>query len=217
MTGQIKLMLVDDHEVVRLGLRALLSMYPVFEIVGEATNADQAISMALQKQPNIILMDIRMPGKSGIDACREIKNFLSSTNLIMLTSFDDEDEVYESILAGASGYVLKEIDSQHLIQTIETVAAGKSALDPSITDKVLKNIRKNAAEKEGLSQLTSQEKQILSLIAKGRTNREIAVTMILSEKTIRNYVSLILEKLNLHNRTEAAAYALQHHLAKLKH
>jgi two-component system, NarL family, response regulator DevR len=217
MTGQIKLMLVDDHEVVRLGLRALLSMYPVFEIVGEATNADQAISMALQKQPNIILMDIRMPGKSGIDACREIKNFLSSTNLIMLTSFDDEDEVYESILAGASGYVLKEIDSQHLIQTIETVAAGKSALDPSITDKVLKNIRKNAAEKEGLSQLTSQEKQILSLIAKGRTNREIGVTMILSEKTIRNYVSLILEKLNLHNRTEAAAYALQHHPEKLKH
>lgn len=216
MARQIKIMLVDDHEVVRLGLHTLLSMHPGFEIVGEATNADQAISMALQKQPDIILMDIRMPGKSGIDACREIKNFLSSTNLIMLTSYDDEDEVYESILAGASGYMLKEIDSQHLIQTIETVAAGKSALDPSITEKVLKNIRKNAVEKEELSQLTSQEKQILSLIAKGRTNREIAETMILSEKTIRNYVSLILEKLNLHNRTEAAAYALQHRLEKLK-
>lgn len=214
MSGQIKIMLVDDHEVVRLGLRSLMSIYTNFEIVGEATNANQAIAMALQKKPDIILMDIRMPGKSGIDACREIKNLISSTNIIMLTSYDDEDEVYDSILAGASGYVLKEIDSQHLIQTIEAVSDGKSALDPSITEKVLKNIRKNAGENEKLSQLNSQEKQILSLIAKGKTNREIATTMILSEKTIRNYVSLILEKLNLHNRTEAAAYVLEHRLEK---
>lgn len=214
MSGQIKIMLVDDHEVVRLGLRSLMSIYTNFEIVGEATNANQAIAMALQKKPDIILMDIRMPGKSGIDACREIKNLISSTNIIMLTSYDDEDEVYDSILAGASGYVLKEIDSQNLIQTIEAVSAGKSALDPSITEKVLKNIRKNALENGKISQLNSQEKQILSLIAKGKTNREIATTMILSEKTIRNYVSLILEKLNLHNRTEAAAYVLEHRLEK---
>jgi DNA-binding NarL/FixJ family response regulator len=207
-------MIVDDHEVVRLGLRSLLSMYPTIEIVGEAANANQSIALALQKQPDIILMDIRLPEKSGIDACREIKKVLPSANVIMLTSYDDEETIHKSILAGASGYVLKEIGSQELIHTIEAVAEGKSLLDPAITAKVLRKIREKDEEETELAKLTHQEKQLLSLIAKGKTNREIASVMILSEKTIRNYVSQILDKLNLHNRAEAAAFAVQHHLDK---
>lgn len=211
-TPIIRLMIVDDHEVVRLGLRSLLSMYPTIEIVGEAANANHSIALALQKKPDIILMDIRMPEKSGIDACREIKKVLPSANLIMLTSYDDEEAIHKSILAGASGYVLKEIGSQELIHTIEAVAEGKSLLDPAIAAKLLRKIREKDEEENELAKLTHQEKQLLSLIAKGKTNREIASVMILSEKTIRNYVSLILDKLNLHNRAEAAAFAVQHHL-----
>lgn len=212
MNTTIRVLLVDDHEVVRVGLRSLLSMYPKIEIVGEAANADQSIELAMRKKPDIVLMDIRIPGKSGIDACREIKKMLPSTNVIMLTSFDDENEIHESILAGASGYILKEIGSQDLIHAIEEVAEGKSLLDPKITDKVFRKIRETKQEESALAGLTYQEKQILSLIAKGKTNREIAEIMILSEKTIRNYVSQILDKLNLHNRAEAAAFAVRHHL-----
>jgi two-component system response regulator DevR len=211
MEQKIKVMLVDDHELVRFGLRSLLSMHEIIEIVGEAANANEAVNLALEKEPHVILMDIRMPGKSGIDACREIKKLLPSTNLIMLTSFDGEEAVHESILAGASGYVLKEIGFNELIQTIKSVAAGKSLLDPITTGKVFQIIKKNA-EGNILLELTHQEKHVLSLLAQGMTNREISKVMILSEKTVRNYVSQILSKLNLHNRSEAAVFAVRHHL-----
>ncbi|MCF6094914.1 response regulator transcription factor [Microaerobacter geothermalis] len=208
----IKLMLVDDHEVVRVGLRSLLSVYDHIEVVAEACHAEEAIRFALEKKPDIILMDVRMPGQSGVDACREILKHLPSTHVIMLTSYDDEEIIYQSILAGASGYILKEINSQDLIHAIEAVSEGKSLLDPAITTKVLQKIRRSNEEDHKLHDLTPQEKQVLTLISQGMTNREIAETMMLSEKTIRNYVSQILSKLEVHNRAEAAAFAVRHHL-----
>ena len=208
MSKKIKVLLVDDSEVVRLGLRSLLSMYDNMEVVGEADCADDAVELGKEKKPDVILMDIRMPCKSGIEACSEILEVLPDTSVIMLTSHDDDEAIYDSIMAGASGYVLKEISSKELINAIEQVAEGKSLLDPKTTAKLFNKIR-NSEEEKKINQLTEQEKQVLSLIAKGRTNKEIASVMILSEKTIRNYVSQILSKLEVNNRAEAAAFAVK--------
>lgn len=210
-----KIMLVDDHEVVRVGLAALLRRRGDFEIVAEAAVAEEAIEKAAQTRPDVVIMDIRMPGGSGTEACRRIREVSPQSKVIMLTSFADDNAVIESIIAGASGYVLKEIGSDAIIDAIERVSRGESLLDPAVTEKVFAHMRNQASGKGGLQDtLTEQEKKILSLIGLGKTNREIAETIFLSEKTVRNYVSNIFAKLNLNNRAEAAAYAVRKGLVK---
>ena len=211
MEKKIKLLLVDDSEMVRVGLKSLLTIYPNFEIVGEASNGEEAIPLAIREKPHVILMDVRMPLKDGITACKEILKNQPTIRIIMLTSHDDDEAIYESIKAGASGYVLKEICSQDLTSAIESVVNGKTLLDPTITTKLLKKIRQTEEVKK-INDLTSQEKGVLCLIVEGKTNREIAEAMVLSEKTIRNYVSQILAKLEVNNRAEAAAFAVRYRL-----
>ncbi len=208
--GPLKILLVDDHEVVRIGLAGLLSRNPNFQIVGEAVTAREAVDKAAQLSPDVVIMDIRlMDGDSGVEACREICNRDPNSKVIMLTSYADEEAVFASIMAGAKGYVLKQIGSQALIEVVERVGRGESLLDPAVTATVLDRMRRIAQGESEDSLLTPQEKRILALVAEGKTNKEIAQQVYLSEKTVRNYVSSILNKLNFQNRTEAAAYVLR--------
>jgi len=210
----LKILLVDDHEVVRLGLKSLLSNYPKFEVVAEASNADEAIRLAEEYKPDVVVMDIRLPGKSGIDATREITSAYDKTKVIMLTTFADDELLFDAISAGASGYVLKQIDSGELINALERIGRGESLLDPAVTQQVFKRMRESTrkAETEAFSPLTEQELRVLTLVAQGKRNKEIAAEVFLSEKTVRNYVSSILSKLGLATRAEAAAYAVKHHI-----
>ncbi|HEY8531449.1 MAG TPA: response regulator transcription factor [Limnochorda sp.] len=208
----IRILIVDDHEVVRIGLRSLFERIAQFEVVGEAASAQEAIELARSRKPDVVVMDIRMPDGSGIEACRAIRSENQDVKVIMLTSYTDDEAIFASVMAGASGYVLKQIGSQELVEAIRTVAAGGSLLDPSITGKVLERMRGMSRDQQHHEKLTDQELRILRLIADGRTNKEIADALYLSEKTVRNYVSSILSKLNLSNRAEAAAYAVRRHL-----
>ncbi len=208
----LRIILVDDHEVVRLGLRSLLARQPQFEIVGEASTASEAVEKALELKPDIVVMDIRLPGKSGIEACREITSRQPQTKVIMLTSYAEDELLFDAIAAGASGYVLKQIGSGELVRALETVGRGESLIDPMLTQKVFAKVREatRRAEGDAFANLSDQEMRILALIAEGKTNREIATHVFLSEKTVRNYVSSLLSKLNLSTRAQAAAYAVQH-------
>lgn len=205
---EIRLLIVDDHEVVREGLRSLLARRKGLEVVGEAGSVAGAVDEARRSAPDVVIMDVRLPDASGIEACREIRAERPQTRVIMLTSYPDEEAVFASIVAGASGYLLKQVRAQALIEAIEAVARGASLLDPGVTEKVLERIRKMGmgAADEQLSQLSERERQILTLIAEGRTNKEIAKVVCLSDKTVRNYVSSILSKLNLTRRSAAAAF-----------
>lgn len=209
------MLLVDDHEVVRIGLRTLLKRQPDFAVVGEASTGSEAVAQALHLQPDVVVMDIRLPGQSGIDACREITDKLPDCQVIMLTSFADDDLLFDAIQAGAAGYVLKQIGSKELIQAIESVSRGESPLDPTLARKVLARVRRAAQtdRAQAFTGLTDQELQILKLICDGQTNREIAEHVAFAEKTVRNYVSRIFNKLGMANRAEAAAYAAKHDLA----
>ena len=203
----VKIMLVDDHEVVRLGLRTLLERREGFSVVADAGSVAEAVAAAQQTQPDVIVMDVRLPDGTGVEACREIRSDRPETKVIMLTSYADDEAVYGSIMAGASGYLLKQTRGQSLAEAIERVAAGESLLDPGITDKVLARMRQLAAgETDELASLSPQERRILGLIAEGKTNKEIAEEVFLSDKTVKNYVSSILSKLNLRRRSEAAAF-----------
>jgi two-component system, NarL family, response regulator DevR len=203
----VKILLVDDHEVVRMGLKTLLDRRAGFSVVAEAGTVSEAVSAARQAQPNVIVMDIRLPDGNGVEACREIRGELPDTKVIMLTSYADDEAVYGSIMAGASDYLLKQTRGQSLAEAIERVARGESLLDPSVTEKVLSRMRALASgEGDELAALTDQERKILSLIAEGKTNKEIAGDIFLSDKTVKNYVSSILSKLNLRRRSEAAAF-----------
>jgi DNA-binding NarL/FixJ family response regulator len=208
----LKILLVDDHEVVRLGLKSLLSDYPSFEVVAEASTADEAVEKTLNYKPDVVVMDIRLPGKNGIEATREIMDELPDTKVIMLTSYAEDDLLFDAINAGAFGYVLKQIGSDDLIDALEAIGRGEALLDPSLTQKVFKRVREASrkATDEAFASLSDQEIRILSLIAEGKTNKEIASAIFLSEKTVRNYVSSILSKLSLKTRSEAAAYAVKH-------
>ncbi len=210
----LRILIVDDHEVVRLGLRALLDRHPNFTVVDEAGTAREAIQKALLHRPDIVVMDIRMPGRSGIDACRDIVAQLPETRVIMLTSYAEDELLFDAIEAGACGYVLKQIGSDDLIRAIEAVGRGEALLDPSVTRRVLERVREAARKDEAaaFAELTEQELRVLALVAEGKTNREIAQALYLGEGTVRNYVSNILGKLGLTNRAEAAAYAVQHNL-----
>lgn len=210
----LKVLLVDDHEVVRLGIKSLLSHYPQFEVVAEAGTADEAVRQAAEYKPDVIVMDIRLPGKSGIDATREIVAAQPDTKVVMLTTFADDELLFDAISAGASGYVLKQIDSQELITALERIGRGESLLDPAVTQQVFKRMRETTrkAESEAFAQLSEQELKVLALVAQGKRNKEIAEQVFLSEKTVRNYVSSILSKLSLSTRAEAAAYAVKHRI-----
>jgi two-component system response regulator DevR len=212
----LRILLVDDHEVVRLGIKALLARHPQFQVVAEAGTAEEAVKQAIHYQPDVVIMDIRLPGKSGIEATQEITQKLPGTKVIMLTSFAEDDLLFDAIIAGASGYVLKQIGSGELVRALEMVGRGESLLDPAVTQKVFDRVRQTAREAKGtaFASLTDRELQVLALVAEGKTNKEIADLVFLSEKTVRNYVSSILAKLNLSNRAEAAAYAVTHHIGE---
>lgn len=209
-----RIIIVDDHEIVRLGLKSLLDQYPQYEVVSEAKNAKEALAQVETHKPDIVLMDIRLPGKSGIDACEEIKQNYPDVKVIMLTSYAEDEMLFSAIKAGASGYVLKQIDSSGLAKSIEAVARGEASLDPAVTQRVFQEVRRAVKEEEAasFSDLSQQEKMVLKLVSEGKTNREIAQSLYLGEGTVRNYVSSILSKLSVSNRAEAAAYAVQHNL-----
>jgi|SRR5680860_383524 len=210
---KIRVLVVDDHEIVRLGLTHLLEQYPDFESVDSASNLAEALLKAERVRPDVIIMDVRLKGASGIEACREICKYFPGMKVIMLTSFSEDEMVMDSIYAGAQGYILKDVGNDELIRAIRAVFRGEAHLDPVVTNKLLERMRRNGQKSDDpLEQLSEREKKILICIAEGRTNREIAQKVSLSEKTIRNYVSSILTKLNVSNRAEAAAYAAQHKL-----
>jgi len=204
----LRVMIVDDHEVVREGLRSLFDRRPGMTVVAEAGTVAEAVALAIRHAPNVIVMDVRLPDGSGVEACRDIRAELPDTRVIMLTSYADDEAVFSSILAGASGYLLKQIRGQQLAEAVEAVARGESLLDPQVTKRVMDQMRNLATQPaaDKRAGLTEQEYKILNLIAEGKTNREIAAEIFLSDKTVKNYVSSILSKLNLRRRSEAAAY-----------
>ncbi|RMF34861.1 MAG: DNA-binding response regulator [Chloroflexi bacterium] len=214
MGRHLRILIVDDHEVVRLGLRTLLDRHPQFTVVDEASTAREAVQKALQHQPDVVVMDIRLPGGSGIEACRKITEQIPETKVIMLTSYAEDEMLFDAITAGAAGYVLKQIGSDDLVRAIETVGRGDALLDPALVQKVFDRVREAARKEEAaaFADLTEQELRVLAQVAKGKTNREIAQALYLGEGTVRNYVSSILSKLGLSNRAEAAAYAVEHNI-----
>jgi two-component system, NarL family, response regulator DevR len=204
----LTLLVVDDHEVVRQGLTAMLDRRPGFQVVAEAGTVAESIEMAKRFQPDVVVMDVRLPDGSGIEACREIREELPATKVVMLTSYPDEEAVIAAIVAGASGYLLKQVRARDLVAALEAVGRGESLLDPAVTGKVLDRMRRIATsdQPDELAALTQQERKILALVAEGKTNKQIAAEVFLSDKTVKNYVSSILAKLNLERRAQAAAY-----------
>jgi DNA-binding NarL/FixJ family response regulator len=212
MTTLLRVMLVDDHEVVRDGVRALLATAEDIVICAEAGSVRQAIDEAERTRPDVVVMDVRLADGSGIEATREIRARRLKTQVLMLTSFADDEALFASIMAGASGYVLKQIQGTELVKAIQEVGQGKSLLDPQVTKSVLDRLRKgkHLMRDEKLARLSPQEERILALIADGKTNREIGEELHLAEKTVKNYVSSILSKLEVSRRAEAAAYLARH-------
>jgi two-component system response regulator DevR len=211
----LRLLVVDDHEVVRQGLVSLLDRRAAFDVVAQAGSIAEAIAQAARYEPDLVIMDVRLPDGSGIEACREIRAARPQTRVVMLTSYPDEEAVLSAIMAGASGYLLKQIRGRDLVSALEAVGRGESLLDSAVTEKVLERVRRLASgSSDELSELTSQERKILLLVAEGKTNKEIAAEVFLSDKTVKNYVSSILSKLNLQRRTQAAAFMAKHHLGR---
>jgi two-component system response regulator DevR len=206
--GELTLLVVDDHEVVRQGLVALLVRRPRFHVVAQAATVAEALAAARRFEPDLIVMDVRLPDGSGIEACRQIREELPKTRVVMLTSYPDEEAVLSAIIAGASGYLLKQVRARDLVDALERVGRGESLLDPAVTGRVLERVRRIATggQPDELSALTAQERKILGLVAEGMTNKEIAAQVFLSDKTVKNYVSSILSKLGLERRAQAAAY-----------
>ena len=202
----IKVMLVDDHEVVREGLRTLLGRQATMKVVAEAGTMAEAVDAAAKAKPDVIVMDVRLPDGSGVEACRAIREARPETRVVMLTSYADDEALFASIVAGAAGYLLKQTRGQAVVDAIVAVAQGRSLLDPDVTGKVLERLRKGRDEDPLLASLTEQERKVLEQLAEGKSNREIAAVLFLSEKTVKNYVSRILDKLGLTRRAEAAAF-----------
>ncbi len=210
----LRILVVDDHEIVRQGLVSLLERREGFQVVAQAGTVAEATENARKFQPDLVIMDVRLPDGSGIEACREIRAEFPTTRIIILTSYPDEEAVFASIVAGASGYLLKQIRGRDLVAALESVGRGESLLDPAVTEKVLDRVRRIASGTytDELAQLTRQEQKILLLIAEGKTNKQIASEIFLSDKTVKNYVSSILAKLNLQRRSQAAAFVARHRL-----
>jgi two-component system, NarL family, response regulator DevR len=209
-----RILLVDDHEVVRLGLKSLLERHPQFDVVGEASSAREAMEIVNNTHPDVVVMDIRLPGTSGIEACEEITGRYPEIKVIMLTSYAEDEMLFSAIRAGASGYILKQIGGEDLVRALEAVGRGEAMLDPTVTQRVFQEVRRAVKEEEAsaFAHLSQQEKHVLLLVSEGKTNREIAKSLFLGEGTVRNYVSSILSKLGVNNRAEAAAYAVGHNL-----
>jgi DNA-binding NarL/FixJ family response regulator len=197
---------MDDHEVVRRGLRELLEADGDIEVVGEAGSAEEALTRIPPTKPDVALLDVRLPDGDGVEVCREVRSRNPEIRCLILTSFSDDEALFQAIMAGASGYLLKQIKGTDLVDSVRRVAAGQSLLDPSVTAQVLDRLRAPAAADE-LGDLTEQERKILDLIADGLTNRQIAEQVHLAEKTVKNYVSNILAKLGMERRTQAAVFA----------
>jgi DNA-binding NarL/FixJ family response regulator len=206
---QIRVFLLDDHELVRRGLADLLGVEADLEVVGEASSVAEAMARIPATQPDVAVLDVRLPDGSGVEVCRDIRSQLPDVKCLMLTSFSDDEALFDAIMAGASGYVLKEIRGNDLVDAIRQVAAGKSLLDPSLTQKVLERLRRGNEEDERLAGLSDQERRILELIGEGLTNRQIGEEMHLAEKTVKNYVSSLLAKLGMERRTQAAAFVVR--------
>lgn len=204
----VRVFLLDDHEVVRQGLRTLLESAGDMEVVGEASTAAEALVRIPLAHPDVAVLDVRLPDGSGVKVCRDIRSAHPEVACLMLTSFSDDEALFDAIMAGAAGYVLKEVRGSDLVADVRRVAAGHSLLDPNLTARVMERIRRREQHEEPKG-LTPQEQRILELISEGRTNRQIAQAMILSEKTVKNYVSNLLAKLGMSRRTEAAVYAVR--------
>jgi DNA-binding NarL/FixJ family response regulator len=210
-----KVFLLDDHEVVRRGLRELFDAEEDLTVVGEASTAHEALARVPSTKPDVAVLDVRLPDGDGVEVCRDLRSAMPDLKCLMLTSFADDEALFSAILAGASGYVLKQIRGGDLVSAVRRVAAGESLLDPSLTRQVMERLRGENVEDERLARLTAQERNILELIADGKTNRQIADELYLAEKTVKNYVSNLLSKMGFSRRTEAAVYAAR--LAERKH
>jgi two-component system, NarL family, response regulator DevR len=209
-TPKTRILLCDDHEVVREGLRGLIGRQESMTVVGEAGTVAEAIAAAARAKPDVVIMDVRLPDGSGVEACRAMRDATPETKVIMLTSYADDEALFASIIAGASGYLLKQTRGQAVVDAITAVASGRSLLDPDVTGKVLERIRESRGDDPAIALLTDQERKVLEGLAEGHTNREIGEKLFLSEKTVKNYVSRILDKLGLSRRAEAAAYIAKH-------
>jgi DNA-binding NarL/FixJ family response regulator len=207
---KIRVFLLDDHEIVRRGLRELLESEGDIEVVGESALAEEATRRIPALRPDVAVLDGRLPDGSGIDVCREVRSAHPEIAALILTSFDDDEALFSAIMAGASGYVLKQVRGNDLVETVRRVAAGQSMLDPAVTQQVLDRLRRGPEEDPALAPLTAQERRLLGLIGEGMTNRQIAEAMFLAEKTVKNYVSALLAKLGLERRTQAAVFAAKH-------
>ena len=203
----IRVFLLDDHEVVRRGVRDLIETEDDIEVVGEAATAAEAVGRILATHPDVAMLDVQLGDGSGVEVCRDVRSAEPGIACVMLTSFSDDEALFQAIMAGASGFVLKQIRGTDLVDAIRRVAAGESLLDPRVTAKVLERIRQGPLQDNRLKDLTPQEARILDLLAEGKTNRQIADEMFLAEKTIKNYVSNLLAKMGMSRRTEAAVYA----------
>lgn len=205
----VRIFLLDDHEVVRRGIAELLAAVPGFEIVGEAGTVEQTLPRVLAARPDVAVLDARLPDGSGIDVCREIRSALPSTYCLILTSYDDHDAVLASVLAGASGYVLKEVRTSGLVDAIRQAAQGRSLIDPAVIAQVMDRVRDGSPTDSRLAALTTREREVLDYIADGLTNRQIGERMYLAEKTVKNYVSSLLGKLGMERRTQAAVFGAE--------
>ncbi len=205
-SARIRVLLVDDHEVVRVGIKALLASADDLEVAGEAATAADAVREAARLEPDVVVLDVRLPDGSGVETCREIRDRRRETRVIMLTSYADDEALFAAIMAGAAGYLLKQARGRELVAAIRSVHAGGSLLDPAVTGQVLERLRRPpVAEADPFAELSDQERRILALMAEGKTNREIADEVFLSDKTVKHYVSSILRKLQVARRSEAAA------------
>jgi two-component system, NarL family, response regulator DevR len=206
----IRVFLLDDHEVVRRGLRELFEAEEDFAVVGEASTAEEALTRVPAIQPDVAILDVRLADGDGIEVCRDLRSAMPNLQCLMLTSYADDEALFSAIMAGASGYVLKNVKGNDLKSAVRRVAAGDSLLDPALTSQVMARVRGESEKDERLARLTSQERRILQLIADGKTNRQIADELFLAEKTVKNYVSNLLSKMGFSRRTEAAVYAVRH-------
>jgi DNA-binding NarL/FixJ family response regulator len=203
----IKVFLLDDHEIVRRGVKDMLEAEPDITVIGEAGTAESALARIPALRPDVAVLDVRLPDGDGVSVCREIRSRMPEVACLMLTSFGDDEALFDAIMAGAAGYVLKQIRGTDLVGAVRTVAAGESMLDPEAASKVMARMREQASRKDPLAGLTTQERKILELIGEGLTNRQIGERMYLAEKTVKNYVSALFAKLGMERRTQAAAYA----------
>lgn len=214
MASNVRILIADDHSVVRAGLKALLERQSHLRVIAEAGTGEEAVNLCKVHQPDVAVLDVRMPGISGIEACRQISTLAPNTKVIILTSYAEDELLLSAIQAGAVGYMLKRIGDQELVRAVERVSRGDGILDPSMTTTIFNEVRRSAQNQhiDAFKELTTQELSVLNLVSQGKTNRQVAIELFLGEGTVRNYVSSIFTKIGVSNRAEATAYAIKHHI-----